>query len=181
MVRFVVQEQSLLGSLSSCWQELAMRTAKQGAAALRALRPPIAALRCGHALHLACAEQLVAAATPRQVRRCFRLANVCSFWCHHSVGPTVDGGPQPPIDCVSHHKVLVLLMVYPTPLYSVSPPGLPHNPLLTGHLHPPKRVDSALGVPQLPIDSVSPPPQLRCPLCREPLSAAGSVSARCFN
>ena len=35
---------------------------------LLALRPPVVALRCGHTLHLECAEQCVRAAAGRHVR-----------------------------------------------------------------------------------------------------------------
>jgi hypothetical protein len=46
----------------------AVTPAKDAVAALRATDPPAVALRCGHVLHVACAEQAVAAVPNRHMR-----------------------------------------------------------------------------------------------------------------
>jgi hypothetical protein len=47
---------------------VATRDANDARAALRSAEPPIVALRCGHCLHIECAEPAVRAAESRHVR-----------------------------------------------------------------------------------------------------------------
>ena len=61
-------EDAIVASSSSSSSSSGLEQGSHVQARLLALRPPVVALRCGHALHLECAEQCVRAAAGRHVR-----------------------------------------------------------------------------------------------------------------